>query len=138
MPNRVEEMMRAVVGELRSMAKSESIVGEPITVGDKTVIPVCKISVGFGAGGGEGEKKEGEKGFGGGGGGGASIEPAAFIVIAGEKISLLPAKSKKFGEFVEMIPDIFEKFKGLKETFKKDKGGKSDSEKEKKSKESSD
>ena len=127
MANRVEEVMRAVVGELKTMARSETIIGQPITLGDKTVVPVCKISIGFGAGGGEGEKKGGDKGFGGGGGGGASIEPAAFIVIAGDKVSLLPVKAKKFGDFVEMIPDIFEKLKDWKTALKKDKSEKSDS-----------
>ncbi|MCP4632247.1 MAG: sporulation protein [candidate division Zixibacteria bacterium] len=125
MPNNVEEIMRAVVEELRSMAKTESIIGKPITVGDKTVIPVCKISVGFGAGGGEGEKKVGEKGFGGGGGGGASIEPTAFVIIDGDEVSLLPAKPKKFGDVVDLIPDIFNKVKDFKDSRKKDKESKS-------------
>ncbi|RKX24406.1 MAG: sporulation protein, partial [Candidatus Zixiibacteriota bacterium] len=97
MANNVVEILQGVVGELKEMARSESVIGEPITIGDKTVIPVVKISVGFGAGGGQGEgtaddKKASGTGFGGGGGGGAKIEPHAFIIIDGDKIRLLPTK----------------------------------------------
>ncbi len=73
MANNVVEILKGVVGELREISKSETVVGKPITVGDKTVIPVVKISVGFGAGGGQGESEKTGTGFGGGGGGGARI-----------------------------------------------------------------
>ncbi len=126
MANQVEEIMRAIVGELKSMAKSETIIGEPITLGDKLVVPICKIAVGFGAGGGEGEQDGSKKGFGGGGGAGVTIEPAAFIVMAGEKVSLLPMKSGRIGELVEMIPNLFDKLKGLKKSGKKEKGKQGD------------
>ncbi|PJA29201.1 MAG: sporulation protein [candidate division Zixibacteria bacterium CG_4_9_14_3_um_filter_46_8] len=119
MANQVEEIMRAIVGELKSMAHSETIIGKPITIGEKLVVPICKISVGFGAGGGEGEQKEGTKGFGGGGGGGAFIEPVAFIVIVGERVSLLPVRPGRIGEIIDMIPNLFETIKGLKGTDKK-------------------
>ncbi|MFZ5979853.1 MAG: GerW family sporulation protein, partial [Candidatus Zixiibacteriota bacterium] len=81
MSNNVVDILKSVVGELREIAKSETIIGEPVTVGDKTVIPIVKISVGFGAGGGQGEMEKDRAGFGGGGGGGAKIEPAAFIIL---------------------------------------------------------
>ncbi len=81
MSNNVVDILKGVVGELREISKSETIIGQPITVGNRTVIPVVKISVGFGAGGGQGEDEKKGSGFGGGGGGGARIEPAAFIIM---------------------------------------------------------
>ena len=109
----IMEMLSAIVGEIKAIAKSETIIGEPITLGDKTVVPMVKISVGFGAGGGEGTEQEKRSGFGGGGGGGVMIEPAAFLVIDDDKISLLPAKSQKFEKLVEAIPDVLEKIQKL-------------------------
>ena len=109
MSNNVVEILKGVVGELREMARSEAIVGEPINVGDRTVIPVVKISVGFGAGGGQGEHDKAGTGFGGGGGGGARIEPAAFIIMDDEGIRLLPAKKGKWEDVVESIPGIAKK-----------------------------
>jgi len=109
----VMEMLSAIVGEIKAIAKSETIIGQPITLGDKTVVPMVKISVGFGAGGGEGAEKDKCSGFGGGGGGGVVIEPAAFLVIDGDKVSLLPAGTHKFDKIVEAVPGILEKIQGL-------------------------
>jgi uncharacterized spore protein YtfJ len=121
MANNVVEILQGVVGELKDMARSESIIGEAITIGDKTVIPVVKISVGFGAGGGQGEHQTQGTGFGGGGGGGARIEPAAFIIIDKEGIKLLPAKKGSWEGLIETIPGIAKKIAKLKDKFKSDK-----------------
>ena len=53
--NKVSEILKDIVGELKNVARSQTVVGDPITVEQKTVIPVVKISLGFGAGGGQGE-----------------------------------------------------------------------------------
>jgi uncharacterized spore protein YtfJ len=62
MGNNVMEVISGIVGELKTIASAESIVGEAVTVGDKTVIPVVRISVGFGAGGGEGTREKNQSG----------------------------------------------------------------------------
>jgi uncharacterized spore protein YtfJ len=118
MANNVVEILKSVVGELREISKSETIIGDPITVGDKTVIPVVKISVGFGAGGGQGEHEKQGSGFGGGGGGGAKIEPAAFIIMDKDGISLLPATKGKWEGIIESIPGIAKKISKMKDKFK--------------------
>ncbi len=120
MPNNIMEMLSAIVGEIKTIAKSETIIGEPVTLGDKTVVPLVKISAGFGAGGGEGTDDQKRSGFGGGGGGGVMIEPAAFLVIDGDKVSLLPAKSQKIEKIFEAVPDILEKIGKLMPKGKKD------------------
>jgi uncharacterized spore protein YtfJ len=125
MANNVVEILKGVVGELKEMAQSESIIGDPITIGDKTVIPIVKISVGFGAGGGQGEAEKAGTGFGGGGGGGAKIEPAAFIIIDQEGIQLLPAKKGTWEGVIESIPGFAKKLSKLKDSFKSEKGEKS-------------
>jgi len=100
------------------MAKSETVIGDPVTVGDKTVIPVVKISFGFGAGGGEGSQEK-VSGFGGGGGGGARIEPAAFIIIDKDGAKLLPAGKGKWDTIIDAIPGIAKKISKFKDKFKK-------------------
>lgn len=116
--NNVVDILKGVVGELREISKSETIIGEPITVGNRTVIPVVKISVGFGAGGGQGQDDKRGSGFGGGGGGGARIEPAAFIIMDEKGISLLPAQKGRWGEIIDAIPDFARKFSHWKDKFK--------------------
>jgi len=115
-----QEVIKTIVEELKAMATTESIVGEPMLVDDKTIIPVIKISMGFGGGGGEdaGGKKRG--GTGAGGGGGIKIEPAAFIVVDEEKVSLLPIKPKSFEKVFEVVPELISKIKAAKEEKKQE------------------
>lgn len=115
--NNVVEILKSVVSELKDMARSETIIGKPVTIGDKTVIPVVKISVGFGAGGGQGENGKGGPSFGGGGGGGATIEPAAFIIIDDDGYQLLPAKRGSWGDLIDAIPGFAKKLSKLKDQF---------------------
>ncbi len=121
--NRVSEILKDIVGELKEIASSQTVVGEPITIGDRTVVPVVKISVGFGAGGGQGEYPNKGGGFGGGGGGAARIEPSAFIIMDKEKISLLSAKPGKLDALVEAVPGLIGKIRDIKGKISK---GKSD------------
>jgi uncharacterized spore protein YtfJ len=124
--NKVSEIMKDIVGELKNIAKSQTVIGDPITVEKRTVIPVVKISLGFGAGGGQGEH-EGKAGFGGGGGGAAKIEPSAFIIMDEKKISLLSAKPGKLDALVEAVPALFGKVREIKDSFKSEDSGKEES-----------
>lgn len=127
MPNNVMEVISGIVGELKQIASAESIIGEAVTVGNKTVIPIVKVSVGFGAGGGEGEKEKTGGGYGAGGGGGCIVEPAAFIIMDEDGISLLPAKPGKIDSIVEAIPGVVNKIMNIKNKLKKSDDGDSDS-----------
>jgi len=89
------------------------VLGEPVQVGERTVVPVVKISLGFG-GGGNDVSAENKNVSGGGGGGGFSISPIGFIVIEGEKTSFLPVKTKNVTALTEMIPEIIEKITSRK------------------------
>lgn len=115
--NNVVEILKAVVGEIRDMARSETIIGEPVTVGKRTVIPITKISFGFGAGGGQGESGKVGEGFGGGGGGGAKIEPAAFIIMDEDGVSLLPATKGSWESLINAIPGVASKLADLGKKF---------------------
>lgn len=113
--NNIMELLQGIIGELRVIAKSETVVGQPVQAGDRTVIPVTRISVGFGAGGGE-DSPGGGKGprFGGGGGGGAVIDPVAFLVLDKDKVSLVTAKKKgSFEKIIEAAPDVLATIKSL-------------------------
>lgn len=115
--NNVVEILKSVVGELKDVARSETIIGDPVTVGKTTVIPIVKISFGFGAGGGQGDDSK-RTGFGGGGGGGARIEPAAFIIMDESGVSLLPVGKGKWDTIIDAIPNIAKKISKLRDKFK--------------------
>ena len=43
MSNNIMELLQGIIGELKVIAKSETVVGQPITAGDRTVIPVTRL-----------------------------------------------------------------------------------------------
>lgn len=128
-----KELLDGLMEEFRKVAATETIVGQPMTLGDATVVPVIRIAVGVGAGGGEGEgtdpKAEQQgKGAGVGGGGGVRVEPAAFIVMRGGEIEILsaPGKSGRLAEAFEHLPDLVAKLAEARKGKEKEKAKKDD------------
>ncbi len=82
------EILRTLGDRLQTSASVKNVFGDPITVGDKTVIPVARIRYGLGAGGGgishdnsSGTDTAGGK-SGGGGGGGMIATPKGVLEIS--------------------------------------------------------
>ena len=110
------ELLEVLAAQVRDLAKTETVVGDPITLGDTTIVPVSRVMVGFGGGSGSGDVNEAGKaekagGAGGGGGGGVRIEPAAFLILRGGEVSVVaaPAKRGALAEMFEQVPDLVEK-----------------------------
>ena len=85
--------MFARMQDLQANATVDAVFGQPVTTGDKIVIPIANVSYGFGFGFGEGKDKEAEKvdmGSGGGGGGGVSAHPLGVIEITPERTHIEP------------------------------------------------
>ena len=119
MATAAEQILKTILDEVRTFAKTETIIGEPINIANNTIIPICKICIGFGGGGGEGEIQEKKGGgTGGGGGGGVKIDPAAFIVIKGEEVTVMGTKPGRLESLVESVPGIIDKIKEAKEARK--------------------
>ena len=109
MSSQLESLIERVLGELRHIVQTETIIGEPIQAGDVLLIPVSKISFGFGAGGQEDKGK-------GGTGGGATVQPIAFVVIDGDgKVQLLTLGDKEagLGQLMELVPEALKKIRNF-------------------------
>ncbi len=105
-----QNLIEGLLDKAKDIARSETIIGEPIKFNGVLVVPVVKISIGFGAGGGGGSD-EGSKGSGSGagGGGGIRIDPACFLVHDGATVRVLPAapgKGKGMDALIEKLPDL--------------------------------
>jgi len=108
MANNVVEILKGVMGELKETARSETIIGDPVTINGRTVIPVVKLSFGFGAGGGQRDSGKADQ-YGGGGGGGARIEPAAFIIMDEDSVRIVPAGKGKWEQLLDVSPGVARK-----------------------------
>ncbi len=119
----IEGMMNTTMENIKQMVDVNTIIGDPITSPDGTVIiPVSKVSYGFVSGGSEFPTKNPEKPdlFGGGSGAGITINPVAFITIKDGESKLLQINpySNTADRVVDLVPDAIDKITGL---FKKDK-----------------
>lgn len=105
--NITKENFEALFGNLEKFIKTETVVGEPIIVGEVTLIPIIGVTFGCATGGGDGQSDKGLAGSGVGGGGGARIMPNAIIVIKKDEVSVLELKGKNNLEnLINMMPEI--------------------------------
>ena len=117
----LSDVIKTALDQINYIAKTETVIGEPIRAGNVTLIPVSRISIGFAAGGGG---NEGKSGSGAGTGGGVAITPVAFISIIDEKVQVHPFEKNdpSLAKILSMAPELIKqasKFMGKKA--KKDK-----------------
>lgn len=89
----VTQLISQLTERLNRLAKDNATVAKKIEVGNRAIIPLCEVSLGFGGGGGAGEGIEGEEqasgsGTGGGAGGGTKVTPIAVIVVDDGKVRI--------------------------------------------------
>lgn len=107
----INEKIQAMFDKLENFLRTETVVGNPITVGEVTLIPIIEIAFGLGSGATASKDSKGLDGSGGGVGAGAKITPNAMMVIKGEEVSVIPLKNRDSLEKVlEMVPDILSRF----------------------------
>ena len=127
MEHPIGSLMDTTMEKIKEMIDVNTIIGEPITSPDGTlIIPVSKISYGFAAGGSDlPTKKENKDCFGGGSGAGVTIQPVAFLTVYQGDVRLVSVDREECtaDKLVNMIPDVLKKVKGV---FKKDKSESAD------------
>ena len=125
--NKIPEIIRSSLENIRSMVDANTVVGEPIVTNPgTTIIPISKISVGIASGGVDYAPKQEHaparpQNFGGGGGTGMSVVPVGFLVVDNrgdvEFINVgmkgKPDPVDQIADFVERTPDIIAKIKDL-------------------------
>jgi len=106
-----QDILKGLIGELKTLAKTETIVGSPFSAGEFTVIPISRVSLGVGAGGGTGgDEKKGAAGEAGGGGGGVRIQPVALVAVRGAELHVHTlGRGAAFTHTFEKMPELVEK-----------------------------
>ena len=123
MNSNVEGLMGVSVEKIREMVDANTVIGNPITLADGTmIIPVSKVSYGFASGGSDLPSKTRNDMFGGGAGAGINIMPVAFLTIKGGDINILPVVSQPdtLDRLVSLIPEAVGKIADLIKKNKED------------------
>ncbi len=118
MSHPIEGLMNSAISNIKGMVNVDTVIGEPVTAPDGTIIvPVSRVDFGFGAGGTEFLKKPGssEVMFGGGCGGGATVKPLGFLVVSGGSVRLIPMSegSGPVDKLIDMVPGMIDKVNGF-------------------------
>ncbi len=113
MAHPISDLMSATMEKIRDMMDANTVVGKPIEAGGVTVVPICKISIGYASGGSDfaqkNQKPENPNAFGGGAGMGVNITPVSFLVIRDETVRVLsvePPASTTVDRVIDMVPDV--------------------------------
>ena len=136
--SKFSDIINASLQKIKEFASSETVFGEPLTVGTTTIVPVSRVTMGFASGGVDyAGKKQREaatarpNNFGGGGGTGVNIVPIAFLVISESgSVEVLPITGSgdgatsidKIAALIERSPEILSR---LRDVFKKKKAAES-------------
>jgi len=112
----IGSFMKDIVSGLASLNESVQVIGQPVEVGGKVVIPAVVTRMGFGAGGGSGsvpsseESGEREQGSGGGGAGGVTMTPVFLVVDDdGERLLTVSGPFERACSVVEQAKEALDK-----------------------------
>ncbi len=127
---KIDELLDKLSGHVKSLANTETVLGEEFTIGEFTCRPVIKFGTGFGSGTGTGDDPKGKyKGSGGGAGAGLGVVPLGFLTSRGNEISFIPVDKKlTLSTLFEKVPDLVEKMAEMK-TKKEEEGEKKEGKK---------
>jgi len=106
----IDSSIEMAFEKLKNFLKTETVIGEPIAIGEVTLIPIITVAFGCSGGAGQGTDAKGSEGGGGGLGVGAKISPDAVLVIKNGEVSLLQLKQKQnLDKLINMVPELINK-----------------------------
>lgn len=104
--NQFKTTVTALLDGMNGFLASKTVVGDPVQVGDTTLVPLVDVSFGMGAGAGVDDKKQ--KGTGGLGG---KMTPCAVLVIKNGIVKLVNIKQQDtMTKILDMVPELVDKF----------------------------
>lgn len=115
--NKIKDLMSSSMNDLSDMTDVNAVVGKPIYTPDgTTVIPICKVTMGFMTGGGEyGEvrqlKNDKDSPFAGGSGAVISMKPVGFLTSNNDGVRLISTDKDVYTKLFETAEEFFEKIK---------------------------
>jgi uncharacterized spore protein YtfJ len=105
--NNFQASVRELLSGLDGFVSTRSVVGEPIRMGEATLIPLMVIQVGVGAG------SYGGKSAGSAGGLGATIKPSSMLLLQDGKVKLIRITNEEtVMKVIDAIPEVIDRVKG--------------------------
>lgn len=104
--SQIKSTLDTLLNGMDGFISSKSVIGEPIIVGDTTLVPLVDVSFAVGAGAGsESGKNTGCGGIGG------KMTPNSVLMIQGGHARLISVKKQDgFTKIMDLIPDLVSRF----------------------------
>ncbi|HQE66929.1 MAG TPA: spore germination protein GerW family protein, partial [Bacillota bacterium] len=109
----------ALFTNIETFTQNEGMLGKPVTQGDKTLIPIISVTIGYGGGNTSGKMSGGTAGSNQGTsnaamdalGLGARISTDALALVDGENVSILPVNANpgNMSQLINQLPQIMGK-----------------------------
>ncbi len=111
--NNISNVMDSLIKNMEHLVGSKTVIGEPVKVGDATIIPLVDVS--FGVAAGAGYKVNGSKKDSGLGGMNAKLSPSAVLMIQDGHARMISVKeTSNVSKIADLIPELIDKFKARK------------------------
>ena len=111
--NNITNVMDSLISNMEHLVGSKTVIGEPVKVGDTTIIPLVDVS--FGVAAGAGYKANGSKKDSGLGGMNAKLSPSAVLMIQDGHARMISVKdTNSISKIADLIPELIDKFKARK------------------------
>ena len=105
MNNNFDTTVQSLFKGMDSFITTKTVVGEAVTIGDTTLLPLVDVSFGVGAGAMEGNTNSA------GGGMGGKMSPSAVLVIGPNGTRLVNVRNQDaLTKILDMVPDLADKF----------------------------
>lgn len=109
--NSFHETVDALFRGMDGMITTKTVVGEPVRIGETTILPLVDVQFGVGAGAFSTDSKSN-----GGGGMSGKISPSAVLVMSQGTTKVVNIKNQdSLTKILDMVPDFINKFTEKKE-----------------------
>ena len=109
----INDFSESTVQKIKDMIDVNTIVGNPITTPDGTmVIPVSKVSLGLLSSGADWGQNPGKDTFGCATGTGVTINPVAFLIMKDGNVKLIPVNppaGTTLDRVIDIVPEVMDK-----------------------------
>lgn len=109
----INTLFDKAIGEIERMLNTKTVVGEPITIDGRTLIPLISVGFGFGVGAGEGSDPKKGPNSGGGTGAGGGVKPVALVIIDKDGVRVESVKGPA-ASLLDKVADVAGKFASKK------------------------
>lgn len=100
--------IEAMYDGLEGLIQSKTVMGEPVVVGEATLIPINEVSAGMASGAfGKNPEKSGAGAM------TAKMSPVAVLLLQGDKVRLINIRNQDaITKIIDLIPDAIDKITG--------------------------